>query len=77
MKLDKDCIYLWVFEDAPPELKKLSENGGDEDWLMYVPERLEEDYRVMGLVESQAFDKGCAPEEHEVDGGFVYIGSHS
>lgn len=30
-------VILWKFRDAPTEYRLLSENGGDEDWLMLVP----------------------------------------
>ena len=30
-------IIVWKFYDAPEELRKLSDNGGDEDWLAIVP----------------------------------------
>lgn len=28
---------VWRFHDAPQELRDLSTNGGDEDWLVEVP----------------------------------------
>ena len=33
-------IQVWAWPDAPPILKKLSDNGGDEDWLAIVPPHL-------------------------------------
>jgi len=30
-------IKVWRFHDAPPYLRDLSDNGGDEDWLAEVP----------------------------------------
>lgn len=72
-----DFLQIWLFEEAPEKYRQLSENGGDEDWVLFCPDRLVEDLRVMSLVDSSTFDKGCAPEEHDVDGGVVYIGTHA
>jgi len=30
-------MAIWYFKDAPQELQALSTNGGDEDFLAYVP----------------------------------------
>jgi len=30
-------ILVWEFEYAPAEYQKLSTNGGDEDWLAFIP----------------------------------------
>mgnify|MGYP007122140866 CR=1 FL=1 len=37
-------IRVWRFEDAPEELRNLSTNGGDEDWVALVPPRLRDTY---------------------------------
>lgn len=31
------AALVWPFDDAPAELRALSENGGDEDWLVLWP----------------------------------------
>ena len=36
----KEPITVWSFYDAPKELRDLSTNGGDEDWLAEIPEHL-------------------------------------
>lgn len=33
---DKKMIKVWAFKDAPQEYRKLSENGGDEDWVLVM-----------------------------------------
>lgn len=35
--VDRRCIRLWRFEDAPAEYQQLSAHGGDEDWVLYIP----------------------------------------
>jgi hypothetical protein len=74
---ETERLQLWLFEEAPEKYRMLSENGGDEDWVMFVPDRLEDHRKVVRLIDSTAFDSGCAPEEHDVDGGIVYIGCHA
>ena len=36
----KEPILVWVFWDAPEELRALSDHGGDEDWLAEIPAQL-------------------------------------
>ena len=33
-----DPITVWGFHDAPENLRNLSTNGGDEDWLVEMPQ---------------------------------------
>lgn len=37
-------ILVWPFDEAPKEYQNLSTNGGDEDWLAFVPEHLKEEW---------------------------------
>jgi hypothetical protein len=39
--ISNKAMFLWSFEDAPEELRSLSEHGGDEDGLLFLPEGLE------------------------------------
>ena len=34
---DNYQIRIWAFDRAPVELQMLSTNGGDEDWVFYIP----------------------------------------
>jgi hypothetical protein len=34
---EERMIRVWRFHDAPEELRALSDNGGDEDWLAIIP----------------------------------------
>lgn len=40
MEADQPPIAVWRFEQAPKDLQRLSQNGGDEDWLAEVPPHL-------------------------------------
>lgn len=66
-------IRVWPFHLAPPEWQALSGNGGDEDWLAFVPAAYADEY--IGWLHSSAFGC-CAISQHEVEGGTVYIGAH-
>lgn len=68
-------IKVWPFSLAPKKFAGLSNNGGDEDWLVLVPEVYSKYY--IGWLESGSF--GCCNiDEFKLDNGdVVYIGSHS
>lgn len=34
---DANCMMIWRYQDAPAELQALSQHGGDEDFIAYVP----------------------------------------
>ena len=34
-----NCMLIWNWSDAPPELRALSQHGGDENFVAYVPQR--------------------------------------
>jgi hypothetical protein len=67
-------ILVWRFEDAPSEYSDLSENGGDEDWVAFVPESFD-DVWIGWIDYCNGF--GNVLETHTVNGGKVYIGSHA
>lgn len=68
-------IKVWRFEDAPEEYRKLSEHGGDEDWLAFVPGSLSREY--IGWMQPGSSFGICDVSEHDVDGGIVFIGAHA
>ena len=72
------AIIVWDFDDAPEELRKLSTNGGDEDWLALVPMAMAE--RYIGWLNEPAFGC-CSVEDHFADyQGIRYkvvIGAHA
>lgn len=72
-------IKVWQFFEAPEDLRKLSEHGGDEDWLVLVPASMAEGdiywiemCRVNGYL-------GCSGTSEHIlpDGSKVYIGAHA
>lgn len=70
------AIVVWRFEDAPERFRSLSTNGGDEDWLAFVPS---------GFPGGVPFWMGDSADGgwcnivdwYDVEGGSVCIGSHS
>ena len=35
--LIRRAVLIWKFKDAPKDLRLLSNNGGDEDWIAHFP----------------------------------------
>jgi hypothetical protein len=68
-------ITIWRFEDAPEDLRSLSTNGGDEDWLAEVPSTFES---LPIWMEHIMFGPIVDTYEHPTKSGWhVVIGSHS
>lgn len=65
-------IKVWAFDEAPKKYQKLSNNGGDEDWVAFVPD-LYNDRWICWLEHLGC----CSTEEHAVVGGTIVIGSHA
>ena len=76
---DKDAItpmLIWAFHDAPEPLKALSENGGDEDWLVAIPKHYEERIKMEPLWVT--YLGACDRDFIDVsDNYLVVIGSHA
>jgi len=69
-------IKVWPFEDAPEEYRKLSEHGGDEDWLALVPAR----YLTLCIPWAESGGRFGISEtsEHVLPNGMlVLIGAHA
>jgi hypothetical protein len=73
-----DAMKVWRFEDAPEELRRLSEHGGDEDWILFVPSDLW-DGEVWPLWAAEGTPFGpCSVSHHRLaDGSRVLIGAHA
>ena len=71
-------IRVWAYEDAPEELRDLSEAGGGEDWVALVPPKLAHDY-IGWMEDGTPFGRYKVMEyEHpELPGYKVRIGQHS
>jgi hypothetical protein len=68
-------ITIWPFEDAPQEMRDLSQHGGDEDWVAFVPVSLED--RYIPWLESGSGFGVCDVSKHPISGGTVHIGAHA
>jgi hypothetical protein len=67
-------IKIWEFYDAPESYQRLSDHGGDEDWLALIPEGRERPY----WMEDGSWFGCCSVSEHKLaDGATVYIGAHA
>ena len=68
-------IRIWQFRDAPLKYRKLSRNGGDEDWLAVVPKKSVYERNVWFL-ECEHF--GCAlVHSIKIKNKVVFIGCHA
>ncbi len=68
-------IAVWPWAEAPQDLKVLSQNGGDEDWVALVPAKWADMW--LPWVEQNGFGS-CNSTRHELPTGeVVYIGAHA
>ena len=77
-KEEMKAIQVWQYEDAPDEYKWKSVNGGDEDWIAFIPQEYLDkngDW-IPWATEGSPFGCFCV-DEIEVKGGKLLIGSHS
>lgn len=65
-------IKVWKFDDAPPEYQ--FSQGGDEDWVAFVPDYYRYDYIPWLDVPHFAV---CEVKIYDVEGGQVYVGRHA
>lgn len=73
----KEAIIVWKFYDAPEELQKLSNNGGDKDWLVELPPGYEE-YGTPSWIESMDSCREPSHYPHPTKAGWkVIIGAHA
>jgi len=75
-QLTTTAIQVWPFRSAPKELRELSHHGGDEDWVVFVPTEIYQDFVYMPRW-IEVMDSGCDPQVAHVNGGVVYIGAHA
>ena len=68
-------IKIWRWEDAPQKYKELSKHGGDEDWVAFVPKKINIDF-ITWMDEGTGFAP-CDYSDHLVKGGIVRIGVHA
>ena len=75
----KKSLLVWRFKDAPQEYQDLSENGGDEDWILFIPLEWGEDGKSPWIPwADDDTEFGIASvQEFQVGNGWVRIGSHA
>ena len=71
-------IFIWRYHNAPQELKDLSVNGGDEDWLVIMKEEVQDQYYIPFLEEGLSGGIGCCCVDYFKMGDYLMaIGSHA
>lgn len=75
MNDENKVIKVWRFYDAPKAYRDLSTNGGDEDWVAFIPDAMSQEY--IGWLESGSSFGCCCVDEHKVAGGVIRIGCHA
>ena len=71
-KEEQNYIAVWAWDEAPGELRALSDHGGDEDWVFLVPEKAREPY----WIDSESL--GSCNSRHDLpDGRIVIICAHA
>lgn len=78
-------IRIWKFRDAPAKYARLSEHGGDEDWVAVVP-GIYRDEMLVGVFFTRDFANAphpfgvCSIQETPMTDGtdeIVFIGAHA
>jgi len=69
-------IKLWLWKDAPEWLRRMSDNGGDEDYVVMIPPELTDEWLPF-FQEGTSFGCCCVQEIMLQDGSKVLIGCHS
>lgn len=72
---DDNAIHVWRFHEAPELLQKLSTNGGDEDWLAFIPNSFKKEY-IPWMEEGSSFGC-CSVDSFKIINGTIKIGSHA
>jgi len=80
VKLALDHISVWSFEKAPEEIQKIADQGGDEDWVVFVPKEFGfgtcEDLEGWKPYWLDVMDSCRQPVVITVDDGIFYVGCH-
>lgn len=75
---EKPAILVWRFQEAPEQFRSLSDNGGDEDWLVLVHASMVEDFLKFGIPPWVSAMGACDVHMHTLeDDSVVFIASHS
>lgn len=52
------CVRIYRFEDAPEEWQALSCHGGDEDFVIHLPQGWKDGYKLLGFDAEDAAERG-------------------
>jgi hypothetical protein len=72
---DNKTIKFWLWADAPEYYKAFSENGGDEDWICFIPDALLKEGNWFPQFEQGAYNPDV--DQYDVPGGQIRICSHA
>jgi hypothetical protein len=67
-----EAILVWEFYSAPEFMRKLSDNGGDEDGICWIPTGYEKPYWIDRL-----WDVFGGPQAIQFKDGMLVIWAHS
>lgn len=72
----ENSIVVWHYSEAPNKFQELSTNGGDEDWIAFVPASYN------GVCPNWLEEENCgfgrnSIDSHPIANGTIYIGSHA
>lgn len=72
-------IMVWEFNDAPKEIREMSRNGGDEDWIAYTPLHYIDSLiiDIPDLIERHNGSFGDIDTQKYLDEGIIQIKSHA
>lgn len=69
-------ILIYQFYDAPEELQQLSEHGGDEEWIIIIPNTiLNKHHGYISMFEQKFIDNQEVEHENYPD-CTIYISAH-
>lgn len=73
-------MKLWIWEDAPEEYKQLYSQGGDEDWLLFIPKEISWNFKG-GLADYpwwiDNMDVTKEPIRYDAEDGIFLVGTHA
>ena len=80
--MEKQTVFLWLWEQAPEKYRQLSTNGGDEDYVILCTEERPDDKYLSVTPWDQAARLAdwlyvCGFSRHEHEDGTVWITCHS
>lgn len=68
----KGCILVWEFYEAPEFIRKLSQHGGDEDGICWIPSGVERPWWLEKL-----WNVYGEPDEVQFTDGTIVIWAHA